>query len=498
MSLPTAEEVTNKYLYGSINRPSDLLDQSIIDHKNSNTPNEIKINAVEYMASGPGKFVNAANFDLVKQFFDLSNSIPPGTYTKTDVLKMFGYLDPVTGNAIQGMYAGYAVNQIYLGTNEPDYAERAYIWGTTGFKINDDPIFVVDISGNREVRNFYIEPAGDEDFDFEGGPASKRGNEALEPVIDPSGIGRTVKLKFEDKNKIPTSTLTMSSFVNDVDNCIDVDVIDKTLTAIPAVYAIEELENKLFNTGDQSTRFLDDDDRPIIYGTNDDDVIDGTVTLHKTAAYKTPVDLYVKEYKLGGLGVISTLGLDSNLYPYLKNGIAYIAGRGDDFVNGTMKSDAIYGGQGSDTLDGKIGADKMYGGTEDDTYIVDDENDEVIEYENEGDDRVESSITYSLTENVESLILTETDHIDGTGNSLDNYIFGNDGNNTLNGEAGNDDILGYLGDDTLYGGDNDDYLTGGEGDDVLYGGSDNDVLYGEDGYFLPPLQRHLVERLTER
>jgi Ca2+-binding RTX toxin-like protein len=140
----------------------------------------------------------------------------------------------------------------------------------------------------------------------------------------------------------------------------------------------------------------------------------------------------------------------------------------------------------------------MYGGTEDDTYIVDDENDEVIEYENEGDDRVESSITYSLTENVESLILTETDHIDGTGNSLDNYIFGNDGNNTLNGEAGNDDILGYLGDDTLYGGDNDDYLTGGEGDDVLYGGSDNDVLYGEDGYFLPPLQRHLVERLTER
>jgi Ca2+-binding RTX toxin-like protein len=47
-----------------------------------------------------------------------------------------------------------------------------------------------------------------------------------------------------------------------------------------------------------------------------------------------------------------------------------------------------------------------------------------------------SSITYTLPENVEEMYLIGTDNINGIGNSMDNYITGNDGNNMLDGGIG--------------------------------------------------------------
>ena len=49
---------------------------------------------------------------------------------------------------------------------------------------------------------------------------------------------------------------------------------------------------------------------------------------------------------------------------------------------------------------------------------------------------MQSSITYVLTTNVENLILTGTSAINGTGNTLDNYLTGNAGNNVLSGGTG--------------------------------------------------------------
>lgn len=60
--------------------------------------------------------------------------------------------------------------------------------------------------------------------------------------------------------------------------------------------------------------------------------------------------------------------MDSNLYPYVGNGIAYLAGDGNDDVTG---GDALYGGGDNDTLNGGGGDDELYGGAGDDTYIID-------------------------------------------------------------------------------------------------------------------------------
>lgn len=126
-------------------------------------------------------------------------------------------------------------------------------------------------------------------------------------------------------------------------------------------------------------------------------------------------------------------------------------------LEGRAGNDSLDGRAGDDTLNGGLGADTMKGGVGNDFYLVDDGGDSVIELAGEGTDSVSSSISYTLTDNVDNLTLTGT-AANGTGNDLDNSITGNAASNQLNGGAGNDRLIG---------GDGVDYLTGGAGNDVF-------------------------------
>ncbi len=154
---------------------------------------------------------------------------------------------------------------------------------------------------------------------------------------------------------------------------------------------------------------------------------------------------------------------------------------GNDTVYGNDGDDTLYGEGGNDKLDGGIGADKMIGGIGNDTYTVDNSGDTVSENANEGIDTVRSTVTYTLTANVENLGLEGYSHINGTGNALHNEIQGSMGNNILVGGDGNDTIDGGRGDDVLYGDNGTDELEGGRGNDTVYGGDGNDMAEGGDG-----------------
>ncbi len=65
--------------------------------------------------------------------------------------------------------------------------------------------------------------------------------------------------------------------------------------------------------------------------------------------------------------------------------------------------------------------------------MVDSSGDVVTENPGEGNDVVQSSVTYTLSANVETLMLANSSAINGTGNALDNTIIGNGVNNTLAG-----------------------------------------------------------------
>ncbi|MDD1615526.1 MAG: putative rhizobiocin/RTX toxin and hemolysin-type calcium-binding protein, partial [Methylococcaceae bacterium NSP1-2] len=123
----------------------------------------------------------------------------------------------------------------------------------------------------------------------------------------------------------------------------------------------------------------------------------------------------------------------------------------------------LYGLGGDDILESNFrSTSTLLGGEGNDLYYIFNVGDVVEEYANEGIDTVYSSISYTLTANVENLILRNgffgSNDNSGTGNVLDNHLTGDYTNNILDGQAGADTLLGGNGADILIGGlDKDSY-----------------------------------------
>ena len=100
---------------------------------------------------------------------------------------------------------------------------------------------------------------------------------------------------------------------------------------------------------------------------------------------------------------------------------------GSDTLEGSGRTDRLYGFDGDDNMFGRGGNDRLFGGN--------------------GNDR----------------------------------IFGGAGDNRMYGGAGNDKIVGRADDDVLAGGSGDDSLVGGFGDDTFIGGAGNDFMTGSRG-----------------
>jgi Ca2+-binding RTX toxin-like protein len=160
----------------------------------------------------------------------------------------------------------------------------------------------------------------------------------------------------------------------------------------------------------------------------------------------------------------------------------------DVLIQGGAGDDIVTGGQGNDTLDGGAvtgrtgpgyvplandpnSADTLSGGLGNDVYVVDSNNDVIIEGVVtdvfglalidpatgnptpelvQGIDRVDTTLaTYSIRNiaNIENLSYIGLTTFNGTGNALNNVITGGAGNDTLNGREGIDTLVGGLGDD---------------------------------------------------
>ncbi len=135
---------------------------------------------------------------------------------------------------------------------------------------------------------------------------------------------------------------------------------------------------------------------------------------------------------------------------------------GNDAANtlsGGAGVDTLNGGLGNDTLNGGTGADTMVGGEGDDIYVRDNAGDVITEASGEGDDTVQSSLAYTLLDDLENLTLTGSLAINGTGNAGVNILIGNTAANTLDGGAGADTMRGGAGNDKYIVDDTNDIVT---------------------------------------
>ena len=110
----------------------------------------------------------------------------------------------------------------------------------------------------------------------------------------------------------------------------------------------------------------------------------------------------------------------------------------------------------SNILVDRDGFDVLKGRGGDDFYVVKSASIDVVERFGKGIDTVLSSVAVKLSLNVENLVLTGSEAIQGIGNSLNNVLVGNAANNKLKGKSGRDTLVGGLGKDILAGGFDDD------------------------------------------
>ncbi len=162
-------------------------------------------------------------------------------------------------------------------------------------------------------------------------------------------------------------------------------------------------------------------------------------------------------------------------------------------LTGNELSNVLTGNNAANTLDGGAGADVMMGGKGNDLYIVDGQADTLNEIAGEGTDTVQSSVSYSLGDNVEHLTLTGTAEA-GMGNELNNKLTGNAASNKLWGGVGHDELDGGAGADILIGGLGNDKYWVDSRDDLLVenAGEGTDTVYASVSYALPDNVERLI------
>ena len=143
----------------------------------------------------------------------------------------------------------------------------------------------------------------------------------------------------------------------------------------------------------------------------------------------------------------------------------------DTVVNDGVLRGSILLGDGQDMIDtrGGVITGSIVGGNGDDILVTDSANYKLVEDVDGGRDTVKSTVSYTLSANVEVLKLIGSANIDGTGGIADDSLVGNAGNNNLAGGSGFDVLFGGKGNDVMSGGSDSDrfhFATGGGHDTI--------------------------------
>lgn len=215
-----------------------------------------------------------------------------------------------------------------------------------------------------------------------------------------------------------------------------------------------------------------------------------------TYVLDNPGDTVIENANEGNDTVMSNFSyaLGANLENLTLTGTAAINGTGNalnNILTGNSAANVLAGGAGDDTYIVNNAATTQRIGSGDHYTTVSVPGDTVVENAGEGNDTVMSSVSFTLSANVENLILTGGSAISGTDNALNNLLIGNAANNTLSASGGNDILEGGLANDILKdtagnnlfnGGGGTDTLTGAAGNELFLGGAGNDTITTGTGY----------------
>ncbi|WP_342654390.1 putative Ig domain-containing protein [Pseudomonas sp. F3-2] len=220
---------------------------------------------------------------------------------------------------------------------------------------------------------------------------------------------------------------------------------EKIADIVAGVGYVRAVQESIASTRDDVKLAVDYTDLPLRHEVDPLVYPDDVWHLHEESA--EIVGQRLADYIAGDLGFQGD-ATDNNSVQAIYDGAHNEGGK----IFGTDQDDTLVGSSGDDTLDGDLGADMMMGGDGNDIYVVDNRFDSVVESNTALSqvDTVQASVSWTLGDNLENLMLTGVSAIDGTGNALRNFMSGNAADNVLNGAGGADNMTGGNGNDTYY------------------------------------------------
>jgi Ca2+-binding RTX toxin-like protein len=244
--------------------------------------------------------------------------------------------------------------------------------------------------------------------------------------------------------------------------------------------------NNRLTGGNGNDNYYIDSTTDLIVETDSVQATGGFDIVHASVNYTLTAN--VEQLMLEGGATIGTGNDGNNVLYGLSNthALTLDGGAGNDTIYGSLVGgNSLIGGDGADTIFARGGNNTLTGGNGNDSYTIDNATDLIVESNSDqttgGFDIVHASVDYTLTANVEQLMLEGGATI-GTGNAGNNVLYGLSNTHalTLNGGAGNDTIYGSLvGGNSLIGGDGADTIFARGGGNTLTGGNGNDLYYSD-------------------
>lgn len=181
------------------------------------------MNSDTYLTAGAGRYGWPSQANLVEKFFENSNGLPSGDYTRAELVTALGLVG-VTAN-LDGDIA-IPINNYQMDSGSDDWSERAYIFGASTVDLVD-ATFHIAADGTATISDIVIQPQNDNfDFTSETGLARTVNDLLLGPALNPDGLdgsgldaGVVVALQGADdgvENFAPGS-------IKNFDNVIDTD-----------------------------------------------------------------------------------------------------------------------------------------------------------------------------------------------------------------------------------------------------------------------------------
>ncbi|WP_373740044.1 calcium-binding protein [Neisseria sp.] len=230
----TVDRILSHYLWNSSTPPKR---EHMAASKTDAARTPVRIDAVDYMQNGAGRYASAANFALFENFFKKKLPVRDRPYTFDEIGNIIykeEFIDLKDNfyktNPKKDKGFTVSVSQYFTGVNTRDYVERAFIFGSTQVTVTPEDLkklqFIVKPDGSKEIRNLRITPVKD-NFDFEGGPSNTdriedrvkkqmvdTANAAFKITLDPKGIGKTVPMEYADTGRLKFVNVTDKEFKN--------------------------------------------------------------------------------------------------------------------------------------------------------------------------------------------------------------------------------------------------------------------------------------------